>query len=211
MPLFKTIKPNEDTLVLVWKIKENLSFLEGIFLRDISLKRVNGMKSEIHKKGFLSIRHLLATLNYSDADLFYTSDGKPHLKNGKYISITHSFNFSAIIISNNVVGIDIEKNREKIIKISNKFLGDEKKYLVEKNLVEQLTIIWGAKESLYKIYPNGGLLFKHHLPIEKFTLKDKKTRGWIKKDNFYEVYTIFFYQIEDFTLVYALNQHQTTR
>ena len=205
MPLFKTIQPNKNTQVLVWKIEEELSFLETVFLNDNSLQRVNRMKSEIHKKGFLSVRHLLAELNYSDTDLFYTDDGKPHLKDGKRISITHSFTFSAIIVSDNVVGIDIEKNREKIIKISDKFLGDERTYLTEKKLVEQLTVIWGAKESLYKIHPDGGLLFKHHLPIEKFSLSDKKTRGWIKKDNFYEVFTIHFEQFDGFTLVYALN------
>jgi phosphopantetheinyl transferase len=163
------------------------------------------MKSEIHKKGFLSIRHLLKILNYSDDDLFYTNDGKPHLKDGKRISITHSFEFSAIIVSNQVIGIDIEKNRKKIITISSKFIGNENEFLSDKKLVEQLTVIWGAKESLYKIHPDGGLLFKHHLPIEKFKLSDKKTKGWIKKDNFYEVFDIYFEQIEGFTLVYALN------
>lgn len=203
--LYKTIQPNKNTIVLVWKIEENLSFLKNIYINPKSEIRVNGMKSEVHKKGFLSVRHLLAVLNYTDNDLFYTEDGKPHLKDGKRISITHSFNFSAIIVSNQVIGIDIEKNREKIKRIASKFIGHEKSYLTEEKLIEQLTVIWGAKESLYKIHPDGGLLFKHHLPIEKFELKDKKTRGWIKKDNFYEVFNIHFEFIDDFTLVYALN------
>jgi len=205
MPLYKTIKPKKNTIVLVWKIKEELTFLQDIFLNNNSLDRVSKMKSEIHKKGFLSVRHLLNVLNYSDTDLFYTNDGKPHLKDGKRISITHSFEFSAIIVSDNIVGIDMEKNRKKIITISSKFIGKENDYLSDKKLVEQLTVIWGAKESLYKIHPDGGLLFKHHLPIEKFKLSDKKTRGWIKKDNFYEVFDIYFISFDGFTLVYALN------
>ena len=205
MSLYKTIKPNKKTTVLVWKIEEELAALETIFLTENSLHRIANMKSEIHKKGFISVRHLLAELNYSDNDLFYTSDGKPHLKDGKRISITHSFGFSAIIVSDHIIGIDIEKNREKIIKIASKFIGKENDFLSDENLVEQLTTIWGAKESLYKIHPDGGLLFKHHLDIEKFKLEDKKTRGWIKKGNFYEVYTIHFEQFEGFTLVYALN------
>lgn len=205
MPLYKSIKPNKNTTVLVWKIEEELSFLEDIYLNKNSLKRVNGMKSEIHKKGFLSVRHLLAKLNYSDKDLFYTEDGKPHLKDGKRISITHSFHFSAIIISDIIVGIDIEKNREKIIRIADKFVGNENEFITKDDKVAQLTVIWGAKESLFKIHPDGGLLFKHHLPIEAFKLKDNKTRGWIKKDNFYELYNIYFEFLEDFTLVYAVN------
>jgi len=203
--LYKTIKPNKNTIVLVWKITEEKDFLENIYLNDNSKNRISRMKSEVHIKGFLSVRHLLAELNYTDDDLFYTEDGKPHLKDGKRISISHSFNFSTIIVSNQVIGIDIEKNREKIIRIADKFVGDETKFLTEKDLVKQLTVIWGAKESLFKIHPDGGLLFKHHLPIEAFKIEDKETRGWIKKDNFYEVFNIYFEFIDEFTLVYALN------
>lgn len=205
MPLYKSIKPNKNTTVIVWKIEEELSFLETIYLNNNSKNRISRMKSEVHKKGFLSVRHLLKYLNYSDDDLFYTEDGKPHLNDGLRISISHSFNFSCIIVSKNVVGIDIEKNREKIIRIADKFVGEENKFLKEEDLVKQLTVIWGAKESLFKIHPDGGLLFKHHLPIEKFSLNDKKAKGWIKKDNFYEVFDIHFEFIDDFTLVYALN------
>jgi phosphopantetheinyl transferase len=205
MPIYKTFRPKKNTTVIVWEIIEDLNFLKSIYLNENSLNRVLNMKSQIHQKGFLSVRHLLKELNYTDDDLFYTSDGKPHLKDGKRISITHSFDFSAIIVSDNEVGIDIEKNREKIINIAPKFIGDENLFLKKDNLVEQLTVIWGAKESLYKIHPNGGLLFKKHLPIEAFNIEEKQTKGWIKKDEFYEVYRIYFELIKGYTLVYALN------
>ena len=206
MPLFKTIHPNSETKIFIWKIEESFDELfNNIILNENSVSRVNRMKSVLHQRGFLSVRYLLKEANYSDFDMFYTSDGNPHLKNGQEISITHSHNFSAIIISNTPVGIDIEKNREKIKRIASKFIGSENDFLTERNLVQQLTVIWGAKESLFKIHPDGGLLFKHHLPIEPFHLNDKKTKGWIKKDNYYEKYNIYFQQIEDFTLVYAMN------
>lgn len=206
MPLFKTITPNSETKIYIWNIEESFEALfQNISLNDISLKRVQKMKSQLHQRGFLSVRYLLKEAGYSDFDLFYTADGKPHLKDGQQISITHSYTFSAIIISNASVGIDIEKNREKIKRIASKFVGSESDYLTEENLVQQLTVLWGAKESLFKIHPDGGLLFKHHLPIEPFILSNKKTIGWIKKDNYYEKYDIFFEQIKDFTLVYAMN------
>jgi len=206
MPLFKTINPNSETKIFIWKIEESFDELfNNTILNENSLKRLKKMKSLLHQRGFLSVRHLLKAANYSDFDMFYTPDGKPHLKNGQQISITHSHNFSAIIISSAPVGIDIEKNREKIKRIASKFIGIENDFLSEENLVQQLTVIWGAKESLFKIHPDSGLLFKHHLPIEAFSLKDQKTKGWINKDNYYEKYDIFFQQIEDFTLVYAMN------
>jgi len=206
MPLFKKIKHSEHTHILVWEITETKKdLLQNITLTVGSKERLNGMRSDWHQRGFLSVRQLLREVGYSDKDLFYTEDGKPHLKDGKRISITHSFTFSAIAISTHAIGIDIEKNREKIIKIAPKFVADEYDFMAEENVIEFLTVVWGAKESLFKIHPDGGLLFKHHLPIEPFKLTDKKTKGWIKKDTFYEVYQIYFEQFKGFTLVYATN------
>ncbi len=206
MPLYKTIQANSHTKIFVWKIEESFDdLIANIHLNSRSLDRISNMKSELHQRGFLSVRNLLKHAGYSDDELFYTDDGKPHLKNGKHISISHSFTFSTIIISNSEVGIDIEKNRDKILRIAHKFVDSENSFLTEDNLIEQLTVIWGAKESLYKIHPDGGLLFKEHLPVEAFKLEDNKTKGWIKKDNFYENYDIYFEQIDGFTLVYAMN------
>lgn len=206
MPLFKTIQANENTIVYVWKIEEAVDELRNnIHLNERSISRIEKMKSELHQRGFLSVRYLLKEAGYSDDELFYTEDGKPHLKDGNHISITHSYTFSAIIISATQVGIDMEMNREKIKRIAHKFVDSENDFLVEKKLIEQLTVIWGAKESLFKIHPDGRLLFREHLPIEPFKLTDTKTKGWIKKDNYYENYDIFFEQIENFTLVYAMN------
>ena len=93
MPLYKTIIPNSQTTVKIWKITESYEVLmEKVSLKPVALERVLGMKSELHQRGFLSVRHLLQEFGYTDADLFYDENGKPHLKDGKQISITHSFN-----------------------------------------------------------------------------------------------------------------------
>ena len=72
------------------------------------------MKSELHRRAFLSIRHLLGLEGYQDSNLIYSDLGKPYLKDGKHISISHSHDFTGIIISDSQeVGIDIEKQSEK--------------------------------------------------------------------------------------------------
>jgi phosphopantetheinyl transferase len=111
MALYKTLTVGQTTKILIWKIEESTSTLkENIVLSAASSARLQSMKSELHQKGFLSIRHLLKEVGYSDLDVTYDDYGKPHLKDGKYISITHSFIFTGIIISEEVpVGIDIEK------------------------------------------------------------------------------------------------------
>jgi phosphopantetheinyl transferase len=206
MPLFKTIITNKHTTIYVWKIEEPFDeLLKEIQLTNNSLNRLNSMKSKIHQSGFLSVRHLLKNAGYTDNDLYYNGNGKPHLKDGKHISISHSYNFSTIIISDFEVGIDIEKNREKIKIIQDKFVNFERGFInKDDDYIKQLTVIWGAKESLYKIYPFGGLTFKNDIDINSFKIADKKTTGTIKFKDWNKKYAIYFQQLEDFTLVYAL-------
>ena len=206
MPIFKTITVDEHTKVFIWKVEESFERLsEKIQLTGHCQKRVDGMKSEIHRRGFMSIRHLMAEAGYKDADLYYDDFGKPHLKDDQYISITHSFNFTAIIVSNNDVGIDIEKQRNKILKIANKFTPLEEYHTLanEEALIRKLTIVWGAKESVYKLYAQPGLAFLQHINVTDFDFDDAKTTAKVTFRGKESWYNIDFLEFEDFTCVYA--------
>ena len=207
MPLYKTIRVNDFTKVLIWKIEESLADLtKGIELTEQSKKRVDAMKSILHQQGFMSIRQLLKQAGYKDADVFYDEFGKPHLKDKNYLSISHSFTFTAIIISEKKpVGIDVEKQRDKIVKIAHKFTPIEEYNTIANHeaLVSKLTIVWGAKESLYKIYGKKKLQFLHHIYIEDFSFIDTKTTGVIKYKGYVSSYDICFLEFEGFTCVYA--------
>jgi 4'-phosphopantetheinyl transferase len=209
MSLYKIIHVNKSIKVLIWKIEESLEDLSsGISLTKYSKNRVSNMKSELHQRGFMSIRHLLAEVGYQDKDLFYDELGKPHLTDGKFISITHSFNFSAIIVSGtSPVGIDIEKQRDKIVKIARKFTPfEEYKTLANHDaLVRKLTIVWGAKESLYKIYEQKGLSFLHDIYVTDFEFENQGTTASIRFIDDHSTYNVSFLEFEGFTCVYALN------
>lgn len=208
MPLYKTITVDQSTNVLIWKIEEPYEVLcEGIELTQNCQNRVDNMKSEMHRRGFMSVRHLLAVAGYTDHDLYYDEFGKPHLKDGKQISITHSYEFAGIVISDKPVGIDIEKQREKIEKISHKFVNDFESDHIPKNGLEKiraLTIIWGAKESLYKLYAASGLSFEQHIYISPFDLEHPFIYGAINYDDKINHYDMSFLEFEGFTCVYAL-------
>jgi 4'-phosphopantetheinyl transferase len=208
MPLYKTIRVNDFTKVFVWKIEESLEDLTvGIELTEPSKKRVETMKSVLHQQGFMSIRQLLKQAGYVDADVYYDAFGKPHLKDNNYLSISHSFTFTAIIISEKKpAGIDVEKNRDKIVKIAHKFTPIEEYNTIANHeaLVSKLTIVWGAKESLYKIYGKKKLRFLHHIYIEDFSFIDTKTTGVIKYDGYVSTHNIHFLEFEGFACVYAL-------
>ncbi|WP_298494319.1 4'-phosphopantetheinyl transferase superfamily protein [uncultured Algibacter sp.] len=207
MPLYKTITPNSQTTVKIWKITESYDdLMADVDLKPTSLHRVLGMKSELHQRGFLSVRHLLHAFGYTDADLYYDDHGKPHLKDGKQISITHSFNFSAVIVSDLIVGIDIEKQRDKISVIAHKFIDYEFDYLKDDTTeyINKLTVIWCVKESLYKLFCTPGLSFKKHCLVIPFEIKDKDTIAWIDYENGKHRYNINFLEFEGFTCAYAI-------
>ena len=207
MPLYKTITVNPTTKVLIWKIEESFDELSHeISLTDNCASRVANMKSDLHKRGFMSIRHLMNLVGYSDFDLYYDENGKPHLKDGKKISITHSFVFSAIIVSDTEVGIDIEKQRNKILRIAHKFTPIEEYRTManEDALIRKLTIVWAAKESLYKSFSEKSVSFLQNINVDEFQLDNNITTASVDYEGKETVYDIEFLEFEGFTCAYAL-------
>ncbi|MCL6461858.1 MAG: 4'-phosphopantetheinyl transferase superfamily protein [Flavobacterium micromati] len=210
MPLFKTIQFSSTTQILVWKISESYEELyDAIILNDKNSIRLAGMKSQLHQRAFLSVRKLFQLAGYSDFDLYYDQFGKPNLTDGKYISITHSHNFSAIIISDETVGIDIELQRDKIIKIADKFCDTEYQFLNLENkeeFIRKLTVIWGAKEAIFKIRNEKGISFKDHIKVNLFDLNNEEAIAELHFNNLVKDFEIYFEEIEGFTLVYAFQE-----
>jgi len=207
MPLYKTITVDSHTKVFIWKIEEPYEELcQGTQLTTHCQNRVDNMLSDIHRRGFLSVRHLLAAAGYTDFDLYYDANGKPNLKDGKQISITHSFQFSGIIVSDKKVGIDIEKQRDKILKIANKFtpLREYRTLANDDAVIRKLTIVWGAKEAIYKLYSEKGVSFLQHIDIKDFAFENGKTTGDIIYQGTRKSYKIWFLEFEGFTCVYAM-------
>ena len=208
MPLHQIIHHNETTQIYIWKITESLDQLTSeVTLHEKSQLRVKSMKSELHRRGFLSVRKLLEHCGYTDFDLYYDQFGKPNLHDGRQISITHSHEFSAIVLSDSDMGIDLEKRREKIKIIANKFTAPtEELYLDTKSAdyISKLTVIWGAKESIFKIRNEIGISFKDHVAILPFEISDGKATAILTFNEVETNFKIYFQEIENFMLVYAV-------
>lgn len=117
MPIYKKIDAPFNTQILVWHILEDETVLrKGIELTNLCINRLSQMKSDVHRCGFLSVRQLLAAASYTPGALHYDDFGKPHLNDERFISITHSHQFSAIAIGDKPLGIDLEKSVLRCIK-----------------------------------------------------------------------------------------------
>lgn len=210
MPLYKKIPVNETTQLLIWKITESFDELERqVVLKEKTRIRLEGMKSETHRRAFLSVRMLLKEMGFTDNDLHYDALGKPYFDFPLFISITHSHHFAAIIISEERVGIDMELQREKIVRIADKFVKFENVFLNKKNTpdyVRALTLVWGAKEAIFKIQNEKGISFKDHIEVASFSLYENKTQACLCFDDMVRNFEINYLEIEGFSLVYAFER-----
>lgn len=206
MPLYKTIQVDSETCIYLWKIEETLEeLLQGIELCSHSQTRLQKMLSPIHQCGFVSIRHLLKEAGYSDYDLKYHPEGRPYLMDGKQISISHSHHFTGIIVSNSKVGIDIEKQREKILRIANKFtpLREYRTLANDDAVIQKLTIVWCIKEALYKMYEKEGVSFLNHIDVADFNFDDQATTVAISFQGNRDTYPVRFFEFEGFTCAFT--------
>lgn len=219
MAFYKSISINNNTTAYFWKITEDFNTLfRAVQLKDTSLTRLEKMKSESHQKGFLAVRMLLQHLGYSDFDLFYDENGKPHLekkeerekKKEVHISISHSFDFSCICISEDtLVGVDLEIMKPKILKIAPRFMDvSHLENSSELDQIEKATVIWGTKESIFKIKNEKGISFPDHIFEDPFLLSDSRCDAELRFNNKIEKFDIQFYKVEDYIFVAALPKQQ---
>lgn len=208
MPLYKEIILKENAKLYLWKITEDSGELHrAVKLNTSSQNRVDSMKSVSHQKGFLAVRMLLQHIGYTDFDLYYDAFGKPHLTDGKCISISHSHTFSAIAISDQRIGLDVEQVKEKILKIASRFMDvSHLENLSEIDKRIKATVIWGIKESIFKIKNIEGISFRNHIFEEDFSFEDKKASAILKHENKEENFDILFDSIEDYIFVCAFEK-----
>lgn len=208
MPFYKEITINATTSIYLWKIEEDFQTLfRQVALKDTSLARVEGMKSESHQNGFLAVRMLLQYLGYNDFDLYYDTFGKPHLKGDKHISISHSQDFSAILISDTIMGIDLEILKDKIVTIAPRFMDvTHLEHLENDDKIKKATVIWGVKEAIFKIKNEKGISFPKHIFENPFHLSDKVGVAQLRFHNLIEEYGFQFEFVDNYALVCAFQK-----
>jgi 4'-phosphopantetheinyl transferase len=227
MPFLLSIQINQNTTAYLWQITEDIATLyEQVLLNENSKNRLQTMQSISHQKGFLAVRMLLQHVGLSDFDLFYDQSGKPHLKYevrntkleelkknntttsftplgaNEYISISHSHEFSSICISNQPIGIDLEILKPKTLTIAPRFMNvNHLENLTETEKLEKATVVWGVKESVFKLKNQKGISFPNHISETSFKLEDKTGKAQLNFNNQTENFIFYFKKIENYIFV----------
>ncbi|MDO4763565.1 MAG: 4'-phosphopantetheinyl transferase superfamily protein [Flavobacteriaceae bacterium] len=192
MPIFKEFT-KENVKILIWKYDENEDLgIECPFLKNIHPKR---------QKEILMVRKMLSIL-LPRHELLYQENGEPYLNPAdRHISISHSFPFAVVAVSDEKIGIDLEEIQPKLEKIKNKYLyKTEYDWIEEENELEYLTLIWSIKEALYKIHSMKYWSFREHYEIEKFNLTDKRISCSVFDERKKNQYFANFIKMENFYL-----------
>ena len=207
--LFKDFLPN-GSIIGVWQISESDSELYNkIKITPEEEKILQTYKHENRKKQWLSYRALIQELIEENFHISYSDCGKPFLKiqkNNKHISITHSDDYSAVIINEyHTVGIDIEKPAKRIERVSGRFLSDDELEFIDvNNCWDHLTICWTAKEALFKIHGNLCYDFKEQIILEPFKCSEAgEINCTILGEEKLEQHKVYYRKINDYYLAYV--------
>jgi 4'-phosphopantetheinyl transferase len=131
--------------------------------------------------------------------IHYDTIGAPYIENEGYISISHTKNLVGFALCKTFkVGLDLEIIQEKIKTIKHKFLSDFEKQNFEIDDSEELTKIWSAKETLYKISGLKGLNFRTDLELCK--ISESIWKGRIKKNEVLNTTTLKIHKEKDVIL-----------
>ena len=185
--------------LLLWKLSEKEIQLNNLINLSLSSKsRLDLIKSSSQRKQFLGIQNLLSLHNINNEVLFYDDNGKPHLLNNKFISISHSFDYCGVIVSDVKVGIDIEKFRSKILNISKKFVSESDLALIKVSSVENITKVWSIKEAVYKAFGHNKIDFKKNIIIKSVNKEFNKATVLIFNNEISENYSIEIYNFSQY-------------
>ena len=121
------------------------------------------------------------------------------LTNGQHLSLSHSFDYACIISAPFPVGIDIEKERPKILKVAPRFCAPD----VYNNNCSDLTKTWCAKEALYKCLGLKGLSLKNDINVNYPYESTERTSASIQHKKNTHLFKVCFEQFENYHLAYV--------
>ena len=185
------LKKEKNQSLGIWEMSESINELNAL----TKGVKFDYLKSQKRILEILAVRVLLKEM-CGNVKLNYNEYGAPILDNNKYISISHSKQLVAIIVSEFKSAIDIEIISKRTLKIKDKFIS---KFDNIDYLQEDLTIGWSTKECIFKWYQKGNLNFKDDISIKSINHSTKTIEVSFDKN----LFILNFIKINKHILVYV--------
>ncbi len=137
--------------MVLWKATEPTLALLDLFLQKGGIAaELDTFVLEKRKREWLCTRILLNHLS-PDAQLRNLENGKPYLADGRHVSISHCDEIAGVIISDHLVGLDIQRPVEKLGRISSRFCSSSELTHAanSENALAYISLFWSALEAVF--------------------------------------------------------------
>lgn len=167
MPVFFQQQINEHTRLGVWKLEETEEFFKG----NVPAHRqvTHPHKRLQHLAGRFLLQFLFPDFPYELIQIADTR--KPFLPDESYhFSISHCGDYAAAMVSTKCrVGVDVEEPKDKILRIADKFISEKERavFKFKQDDAVGATLIWSAKEAVFKWYGDGAVDFRQHILLKQ--------------------------------------------
>lgn len=139
----------------VWKKNETAEqLMQTLCLDAFDTAEYAKIANDRRRTEWLATRIVMNKMLDKYAEIRHIESGKPYLQNDRrFVSISHSPDMVAVMLSENNLGIDIEQIRPRTTKVRTKFLtGSELDWC---KTDEEHTFVWTIKEAAYKLIDNN--------------------------------------------------------
>jgi phosphopantetheinyl transferase len=160
MPVTEVL-PVKGGLIKVWTIEETAEELE-LLCRNLVHKDAKSFTLEARYRQYL-VTLLLHEDLFAGRELIYLSTGKPVVKDGLHISITHSGNKVAMMRADCACGLDLEGVNERVRKVTKKFLTDGELAEHADGPLDALIRLWTAKEAMFKVHGSDTVFMRSNI------------------------------------------------
>ncbi len=196
MPLVYQQNINASTKMAVWHIAEP----EDFFMASVPVQREikHWHKRLQHLAGRLLLKEIYP--DFPVEMILIADTKKPFLENEPFhFSISHCGDYAAAIVSKtHRVGVDVELMNEKIEQIQHKFTDEEELKILKiensKFKIQNLTLCWSVKESVFKWWGRGEVDFKKDIVLKSVTgLPEQGVVHCVFKNEFaLDIHYLFF-------------------
>lgn len=169
MPFKYTHTFAENGELILWEITETVRwFHERMTLSPTLEREFRQIQVSEKRQQWMASRFALQQLARTAVlDVIKDTFGKPHFVNdNRFISISHCRGLAAAISASVPVGVDVEIIHSRVQRIRDRFLSANEQLIVG-NTDADLMLAWSAKEAVYKMYGEKGLIFKEDICIQK--------------------------------------------
>lgn len=210
MPVVLTERISDDEILGIWHITEPYEELEQrLHQTDWIDNAQDGTTHPIKKLEYLACRfateHLARAIGVPFGGVYKDSHGKPHPRGDHfYLSWSHAYPYAVSCIHlKKPVGIDIERPREQLVRASKKYMNENENSLVVENNLDQLCLVWAAKEAIFKMNGRSGLSLKDDITVVAIDNTEKKVLSRANINGSIIEISLNFFRAEENWVVYT--------